>query len=218
MFPTFWPTQTSPLERRSWNCSYSARRPNDKRGDDLVGVFSIRKSKVQPFTDKQIELVTTFADQAVIAIENVRLFKELQERTRELMESVEEMKAARRSRPSSQLHVGSPDSPQYDCAHAVQLSGTNGGVIYEYDEAAQEFHLRASDRMEERSDRGSPNHSDSPGQGATGQTVSARAASSRLDLLAQREIGDPNPADNGAAGLSIVTSVRFSAKSRSWVP
>jgi GAF domain-containing protein len=49
------------------------------RGDDLVGVFSIRNSKVQPFTDKQIELVTTFADQAVIAIENVRLFNELKE-------------------------------------------------------------------------------------------------------------------------------------------
>ena len=49
------------------------------RGDDLVGVFSIRNSKVQPFTDKQIELVTTFADQAVIAIENVRLFQELNE-------------------------------------------------------------------------------------------------------------------------------------------
>ena len=49
------------------------------RGHDLVGVFSIRNSKVQPFTDKQIDLVTTFADQAVIAIENVRLFQELKE-------------------------------------------------------------------------------------------------------------------------------------------
>ena len=49
------------------------------RGHDLVGVFSIRNSKVQPFTDKQIDLATTFADQAVIAIENVRLFNELKE-------------------------------------------------------------------------------------------------------------------------------------------
>ena len=54
------------------------------RGDDLVGVVIIYKHKVDPFTDKQIELVTTFADQAVIAIENARLLQELRERTDQL--------------------------------------------------------------------------------------------------------------------------------------
>jgi signal transduction histidine kinase len=59
-----------------------------------IGVFTLTRSEVRPFTDKQIDLVTTFADQAAIAIENVRLFEEVQARTRELSRSLEELHAA----------------------------------------------------------------------------------------------------------------------------
>jgi GAF domain-containing protein len=52
-----------------------------------IGVLTLTRSEVQPFTDKQIELVTTFADQAAIAIENVRLFDEIQDKSRQLEEA-----------------------------------------------------------------------------------------------------------------------------------
>jgi GAF domain-containing protein len=54
-----------------------------------IGIINLQRKKVRPFTDKQIELVTTFADQAVIAIENVRLFDEIQDKSRQLTEASE---------------------------------------------------------------------------------------------------------------------------------
>ena len=116
---------------------------------ELIGTLGARRIEVRPFTATQIKLLETFADQAVIAIENVRLFTELQSRTRELAQSVGELRALG--------EVGQAVSSTLDLetvltrivSHAVQLSATDGGAIYEYDEQSEEFQLRATDHMEE---------------------------------------------------------------------
>ena len=143
-----------------------------------IGEIHIRRTTVRRFSDKQISLLKTFADQAVIAIENVRLFKELEARMRELAQSVGELRALG--------EVGQAVSSTLDLqtvlstivGHAVQLSRTNGGVIYEYDEAAATFLLRASHRMEEslvEALRGAPIRL---GGGATGRSDSGTGPSS----------------------------------------
>jgi signal transduction histidine kinase len=64
------------------------------RDQNVIGVVFLARTEVKPFSDKQVELVTSFADQAVIAISNVGLFKEVQERTRELSQSLDDLRTA----------------------------------------------------------------------------------------------------------------------------
>jgi len=114
-----------------------------------IGTIVIRRTEVRPFDDRQIALAKTFADQAVIAIENVRLFRELQERTEALTKSVGQLTALG--------EVGQAISSSLDLetvlktivSRAVQLTGLDAGAVYEYDEGTEEFHLRAAENMSE---------------------------------------------------------------------
>ena len=129
----------------------------------------------------------TFASQAVIAIENVRLFKELQERTRELMESVEEMKALGEVGQAVSSTVDLQTVLSTIVRHAVQLSGTNCGIIYEYDEPTQEFHLRASYQMEQELVNAYQATPLRLGQGATGRAAETRTPTQIADLRQEQE-------------------------------
>jgi signal transduction histidine kinase len=114
-----------------------------------IGVIVLTRTEVRPFTDKQIKLVSTFADQAVIAIENVRLFDEVQARTRELSQSVGELQALGEVTEAVNSTLDLETVLSTIVAKAVQLSGTEAGAIYGYDEQAREFHLRATYGMDQ---------------------------------------------------------------------
>ena len=108
-------------------------------GRRAIGAIASAAPRAEPFSDKQIALLQTFADQAVIAIENVRLFNELQERTQELTRSVDELRALGEvgQAVSSSLDIQSVLTSIV--SHAVELSQTDAGTIYEFDEATQVF-------------------------------------------------------------------------------
>jgi GAF domain-containing protein/DNA-binding response OmpR family regulator/anti-sigma regulatory factor (Ser/Thr protein kinase) len=119
------------------------------KGEGLLGVIMIYRLEVKPFTDKQIALMETFADQAAIAIENVRLFDEVQARTTELARSVEELRALGAVSQAVNSTLDLETVLDTIVAKATQISGTEAGAIYVLDERQREFQLRATYGMSE---------------------------------------------------------------------
>ncbi len=109
------------------------------REGTVIGGLFLTRSRVEPFTEKQIALVTTFADQAVIAIENARLFNELRARTAELGRSVDELQML--------SEVGQAVSSTLDLravlstilTRSVALTGADAGAIYRYSRSDRAF-------------------------------------------------------------------------------
>jgi signal transduction histidine kinase len=99
-------------------------------------------------SEKQLSLMKTFADQAVIAIENVRLFKELQSRTEALTRSVGQLTALGEVGQAISSTLDLETVLQTIVSRAVQLTGLDGGSIYEYDERSESFELKAAENME----------------------------------------------------------------------
>jgi len=155
------------------------------REGNAVGVIAVARAEAGGFTDKQIALLQTFADQAVIAIENVRLFQELQARTADLARSVEQLQAMGEVSHTISSTLDLETVLRSVVAHAVQLSDTDGGAIYEYDEQAGEFRLRATHGMEDEfveALRANPNRM---GEGAVGRAAALREPVQISDVLAE---------------------------------
>ena len=120
------------------------------KGEDLLGIINIyHLDEVRPFTEKQIALVETFADQAAIAIDNVRLLDELRHRTDELGRSVNELRALGEVSQAVNSTLDLETVLSTIVAKAVELSGTDAGAIYGYDEHTREFRLRATHGMDQ---------------------------------------------------------------------
>jgi GAF domain-containing protein/anti-sigma regulatory factor (Ser/Thr protein kinase) len=155
------------------------------RHDEAVGTLGVSRGEAGGFTDDEIALLQTFAAQAVIAIENARLLTELQARTQELTRSVEQLTALG--------DVGRAVSSSLDLdtvlttivSRAVQLSGTDGGTIFEYDEGTEEFSPRATLNADESQSAMLRATRLRRGEGAVGQMAVTREPTQIPDISAK---------------------------------
>jgi GAF domain-containing protein len=117
--------------------------------NEPVGAISIYRTEVRPFSAKQIELIASFAAQAVIAIENARLLNELRQRTDELGRSVGELRALGEVSQAVNSTLDLETVLSTIVTKAAQLSGTEAGAIYVFDDPQREFRLRATYGMDQ---------------------------------------------------------------------
>jgi len=118
-----------------------------RRVDELLGVIVIYRHEVRPFTDGQIALMETFADQAAIAIENARLLTELQARTDQLTRSVSELQALGEVSQALSSTLDLDTVLSTIVSRASQIAGTDSCTVYEYDEQAEALVFRATHNL-----------------------------------------------------------------------
>ena len=153
-----------------------------------IGTMFLGRSRVEPFAQQEIDLVATFADQAVIAIENVRLFEEVQTRTRELSQSIEELRALGIVSQAINSTLDVETVLTTIVAEAVQLSSTEAGAIYTFDETRQEFRLRATHGMDEAMIAAIRDRRIGAGETAIGKAASERAPLQIPDVLKESSV------------------------------
>jgi signal transduction histidine kinase len=150
----------------------------------LVGALTFHRRLVRAFSPEQIALLQTFADQAVIAIENVRLFTELQARTADLTRSVSELQALGEVSRAISSTLDFDRVLETIVARANELAGTDGGAIYEYDETTRAFHLRATHNFPAEFVAALRGATLRYGEGAVGRAIAEREPVQVTDVVA----------------------------------
>jgi GAF domain-containing protein len=165
------------------------------RHDGPLGAMTVTRREAGGFTDDEVALLRTFADQAVIAIENARLLSELQARTGELTRTVNELTVLGEVSRALSSTLDLETVLQTIVLRANELAGTAGCNIWEYDEPREQFHLRASHYADERDVallRSAGRVTTIPrGQGVTTRVMERREPVQIADITIAREYESP---------------------------
>jgi signal transduction histidine kinase len=178
------------------------------KDNEAIGAFNISRRQTGLFTEKQIELVSNFAKQAVIAIENARLLNELCERTAELSQSVEELSALGEVSQTINSTLEVEAVLTTIVAKAVQLSDTEAGTIYTFDPSRQEFQLRATRGMDEAMVAAIRDRRIGVGETAIGRAAAQRAPIQIADTLTDASLVLDVVVQAGFRALLIVPLLR----------
>ena len=153
------------------------------REENPIGAIVVEGREPGPFPDNQVALLKTFADQAVIAIENVRLFKVLEARTDALTRSVGQLTALGEVGQAVSSTLELETVLKTIVSRAVQLTGLDAGSIYEYDERAEEFRLQAAENMPQDVTENIRTAPTRKGDGALGRTAITLEPTQVPDIL-----------------------------------
>ncbi len=112
--------------------------------DQVIAVISLWRHEVNPFAEREIEHATTFAAQGEIALRNASLMQQLDQRTQELARSVDQLNGLSKVAQAVSSSLDPEEVLSTIVRHAIELSGTEGGSIFEFDDASQEFRVHTA--------------------------------------------------------------------------
>jgi len=177
------------------------------RDGTAVGGIAIMRKEPGSFTPRQIELLKTFSDQAVIAIENTRLFNELQSRTRDLAQSVKQLQSLAEVSQAVNSTLDLQEVLSAMVSRAVELSSADGGAVYEYNEDREEFQARATYGYTPSMVTTVMATPLRINEGATGRAAATRTPVQIPDLSVKDAYSGPLEAETKRAGVMAVLAV-----------